>query len=294
MAPRVIAVFGPTASGKSAAAVELAERVGGEIVSTDAMQLYRGLPILTNQPTAGETERVPHHLFGVWPLDHEGSVAEYGGLVRGVIDDLIARGRVPVLCGGSGLYLRSAVGRLETPPRAAPGTRARLEQLYDRVGAGAAHALLSERDPGAAKVVHANDRRRVVRALELAESGDTLVPARSTLWAHEPHHPTVVFGLDVPREELRARIEQRTEAMFEAGVTEEVRDALAGAISSTAARIHGLQDVSALVAGEIDRDEAIRRLVLRTRQYAKRQRVWMRRLPGVVPVRSAADMLERL
>jgi tRNA dimethylallyltransferase len=293
MAPRVIAVFGPTASGKSDAAVELAERLGGEIVSCDAMQLYRGLPILTNQPTAGELARVPHHLVSMWGLDHEGSVAEFGEMAHSAIDDVVERGRVPVLCGGSGLYLRAAVGRLEAPPQPAPGVRPRLEELYDRVGAGAAHAMLAERDPRAARAVHANDRRRVVRALELAETGASLSPERSTLWEHEPRYPTTVFGLDVPADEVRRRIERRTQEMFAAGVEDEVRTALEGAISHTAARIHGLQDVRALVAGEIDRSEAVRRLAVRTRQYAKRQRVWMRRLPGLISVRSAGELLER-
>jgi tRNA dimethylallyltransferase len=294
MAAGVVAVFGPTASGKSAAAVELAERIGGEIVSCDAMQLYRGLPILTNQPTDAELARAPHHLVGVWPLWHEGSVAEYGAIAHRAIDEVLARGRVAVLCGGSGLYLRAAVGRLETPGQPAPGARKRLEQLYDRVGPGSAHALLAERDPHAARAVHANDRRRVVRALELAEAGETLAPAISQLWEHEPRHPTVVFGIEIDPDVVRRRIELRTAAMFERGVEDEVRAALAGPLSSTAARIHGLQDVAALLAGEIDRDQAARRLIVRTRRYAKRQRVWMRRLPGLVPVASAAEMVERL
>ena len=294
MAADVVAVFGPTASGKSAAAVELAERIGGEIVSCDAMQLYRGLPILTNQPTDAELARASHHLVGVWPLWHEGSVADYGAIAHRAIDEVLARGRMAVLCGGSGLYLRAAAGRLETPPPAAPGSRQRLEQLYDRVGPGPAHALLADRDPGAARAVHANDRRRVVRALELAEAGETLAPASSQLWEHEPRHPTVVFGLEVDPDIVRRRIELRTAAMFDRGVEDEVRAALAGPLSSTAARIHGLQDVAALLRGEIDRDEAARRLIVRTRRYAKRQRVWMRRLPGLVPVGSAAEMAERL
>jgi tRNA dimethylallyltransferase len=294
VAARVVAVFGPTAGGKSAAAVELAERIGGEIVSSDAMQLYGGLPILTNQPTDEELSRVPHHLVAVWPLAHEGSVAEYGDMAHRAIDEVLARGRVAVLCGGSGLYLRAAAGELATPPPPAGDSRARLEQLYDRVGPGAAHAMLAERDPRAALAVHANDRRRVVRALELAEAGETLAPDRSTLWEHEPRHATVVFGLDVPPDEVRRRIELRAVRMFEQGVEDEVRRALAGTVSSTAARIHGLQDVTALLAGEIDRDEAIRRMVVRTRQYAKRQRVWMRRVPGILRVGSAAEMAERL
>jgi tRNA dimethylallyltransferase len=284
---RVIAVFGPTASGKSAAALELARSLDAEIVSCDAMQLYAGLPVLTNQPSPEELAAVPHHLVGIWPLDHDGSVAEYGRLARAAIAEIRARGRDAVLVGGSGLYLRAALAPLDLPPRPRPGDRERFAELYDTEGAGAAHALLTSRDPAAAAAVHPNDRRRVVRALELAEIGASLAPEEASLWS-EPPPGTVILGLEVPPDELRSRIAQRTRAMFERGVEEEVRRALGGELSSTAARIHGLQDVRALLAGDIDREEAIRRLDVRTRQYAKRQRVWMRRLPGLRPVDPAA------
>jgi tRNA dimethylallyltransferase len=286
----VIAVFGPTASGKSAAALELAREIDGEIVSCDAMQLYRGLPILTNQPTADELEAVPHHLVGVWRLDHEGSVAEYSQMAQVAIDEVVGRGRPAILCGGSGLYLRAALAPLDLPPPPADGVRERFGALYDQRGAEAAHQLLAHRDPRAAAAVHPNDRRRVVRALELTESGASLAPEVDTLWDRRDHRSTLVFGLQVDAGVVRERIERRTREMFERGVEEEVRAAVAGRLSSTARRIHGLQDVTALLAGEIDREEAIRRLDARTRRYAKRQRVWMRRLPGLVPVSSAAEM----
>ena len=286
----VIAVFGPTASGKSAAAIELAREIDGEIVSCDAMQLYRGLPILTNQPTAEQLEAVPHHLVGVWRLDHEGSVAEYSQMAQATIDEVVGRGRPAILCGGSGLYLRSALAPLDLPPPPADGVRERFGELYDQRGAEAAHQLLAHRDPRAAAAVHPNDRRRVVRALELTESGASLAPEVDTLWDRRDHRSTLVFGLQVDAGVVRERIERRTREMFERGVEEEVRAAVAGRLSSTARRIHGLQDVTALLAGEIDREEAIRRLDARTRRYAKRQRVWMRRLPGLVPVSSAAEM----
>ncbi len=286
----VIAVFGPTASGKSAAAVELAGAIDGEIVSCDAMQLYRGLPILTNQPTADELERVPHHLVGVWPLSHEGSVAEYAEMAATAVDEVIARGRPAILCGGSGLYMRAALAPLDLPPPPSPGTRERYGELYDDRGAEAAHQLLAHRDPRAAAAVHPNDRRRVVRALELTEAGESLAPEMDTLWDRRDRHSTIVFGLQVDADVVRERIQRRAREMFERGVEEEVRTALAGRLSSTARRIHGLQDVSALLSGEIDREQAIERLDARTRRYAKRQRVWMRRLPDLVPVSSAAEM----
>ena len=293
MSARVVAVFGPTASGKSAAALRLAEAIGGEIVSCDAMQLYRGLPILTNQPADDDLRRVPHHLVGVWPLSHEGSVAEYGGLARDAIDAVLASGRPAVVCGGSGLYLRSALATFDPPPQSTAGARERLEQLYDERGAAAAHQLLGERDARAAAAVHPNDRRRVVRALELAEQGRSLAPAESTLWTSAYRRPTRLFGIELAPDIVRERIAARTRWMFEHGVVDEVRRARdAGPFSSTAARIHGLQDVTALLDGAIDEAEAIRRLDTRTRQYAKRQRVWMRRLPDVRPVSSVEEMLE--
>jgi tRNA dimethylallyltransferase len=293
MSARVVAVFGPTASGKSAAALRVAEALGGEIVSCDAMQLYKGLPILTNQPPPEDLERVPHHLVSVWALSHEGSVAEYGDLARAAIDDVLARGRTAVVCGGSGLYMRAALAPFDPPPQPAGDARQRLERLYDARGPAAAHAVLAERDARAAAAVHPNDRRRVVRALELAEQGHSLTPGESTLWTSAYRHPTRVLGIELPPAVVRERIAARTRRMFGQGVADEVRRARAmGPFSSTAARIHGLQDVTAFLDGVIDEEEAIRRLDTRTRQYAKRQRVWMRRLPDVRPVGSVEEMLE--
>jgi tRNA dimethylallyltransferase len=278
----VVAIFGPTASGKSAVAVALAERIGGEIVSCDAMQLYGGLPVLTNQPDPADLARAPHHLVGVWPTDHAGSVAEYAALAHAAIDAIVARGRTPVVCGGSGLYLRAALAEMPLPPQVPEAQRARFEELYDGEGADAAHARLVAADPAAAVAVHPNDRRRVVRALELHAAGSSLAPDRDSLWAEDTRHPTTVIGLAVPAATVAERIERRTRAMFAGGVVEEVRAArAAGPFSLTAERIHGLQDVTALLEGRIDRAEAERRLIVRTRRYAKRQRTWMRRLPGL-------------
>jgi tRNA dimethylallyltransferase len=278
----VVAIFGPTASGKSAVALELAARIGGEIVSCDAMQLYRGLPILTNQPHAAELARTAHHLVAVWGTDHAGSVAEYAELAHTAIDDVLARGRTVVVCGGSGLYLRAALADMPLPPQVPDADRARFERLYDGEGAAAAHARLASADPAAAVAVHPNDRRRVVRALELHAAGSTLAPDHDRLWGEDARHPTTVIGLDVPAATVAERVDRRTRAMFDRGVVDEVGAARrAGPFSATAERIHGLQDVTALLEGRIDRPEAERRLALRTRRYAKRQRTWMRRLPGL-------------
>ena len=272
---RVIAIgiFGPTASGKSLVGEALAERLPAELVSADAMQVYRGLPILTNQ-SAAETR-----LVAVWPLDHEASVGEYAALAHAAIDEILAAGRTPVVVGGTGLYLRAALADLALPPAPAPGAREHWARLYDEDGADAAHARLRQLDPRAAAAVHRNDRRRVLRAHELAEMGESLVPAEDRLWAEETRHPTLLVGLDVPKPLLERRIEERTRAMFDAGVEEEVRRALAGPISATARKTLGLDEIATL-----PREEAIAAVVVRTRRYAAYQRKWMRRVPGLVMV----------
>ena len=271
----VLAIFGPTASGKSAVAEAVAERTPAEIVSADAMQAYRGLPIITNQSAR------PTRLVGIWPLDHEGSVAEYTALAHEAIDEILAEGRTPIVAGGTGLYLRAALVELGVPPAPPPGARERWEKLYDESGADAAHEALAAADPDAAAAVHPNDRRRVVRALELAEAGSSLRPAADRLWTEEMRHPTLVVGLDVPADEVARRIAERTRAMAERGAADEARRALAGPLSTTARRVIGLEEFGTRPA-----DEAIDAVARRTRQYAAYQRKWLRRIPGVVSVRA--------
>jgi tRNA dimethylallyltransferase len=268
---KVIAVFGPTASGKSAVAEALAERIPARLISADAMQLYRDVPILTNQSDH------PTELVGIWGLDHEAAVGEYAELARAAIDEALDEGLTPIVVGGTGLYLRAALVELDLPPAPSPGERERWERAYDELGAEAAHEALAQRDPDAAARVHPNDRRRVVRALELAEAGMSLAPREGRLWTGDMRHPTLAVGLDVPLDVLEHRIEERTRSMFERGAVEEARRALAGPISSTARTIHGLQELA-----ELPRDEAFAALVRRTRRYAAYQRKWMRRLPGLV------------
>ena len=269
----VIGIFGPTASGKSRVAAEVAERVPAELVSADALQVYRGLPILTAQPSE------PTKLVGIWPLDREASVGEYAPLAHVAVDEALAAGRTPVVVGGTGLYLRAALAELSLPPAPAGGARERWGRFYDDRGPEAAHAHLEGLDPAAAAAVHPNDRRRVVRALELAEAGASLAPGEDRLWAGATRHPTLVVGLDLPKDVLERRIEERTRRMFEAGVQEEVKRALAGPISTTARQALGLDEVATL-----PREEAIAAIVVRTRRYAAYQRKWMRRIPGIAMV----------
>ena len=268
----VVAVFGPTASGKSAIAEALADGLGTEVVSADAFQVYRGLPILTNQP-----ER-PTRLVAIRELTDEVSVAEYAVLAHAAVDELVAENGSAVVAGGTGLYLRAALVDLRVPPAPADGARARWEAVYD-ADPSAAHARLAEIDPSAAAAVHANDRRRVVRALELAEAGASLVPADDRLWSDDLRRPTLVAGLDVPAAVLEERIRARTEQMFAAGVVEEVAQALREGVSKTAEKALGLRELADLSA-----EEAFERILVRTRQYAAYQRKWMRRIPGIVMI----------
>ena len=272
----VIGLFGPTASGKSDVAVAVTELIPAEVVSADAMQVYDGLPILTNRSPH------PERLVGIWPLSHVASVGEYAPLAQEGVDEILAAGTTPLVAGGTGLYFRAALAELELPPAPAPGARERWERLYDEGGPDKAHARLRELDASAATRVHANDRRRVVRALELAEAGRSLVPRRESLFGGAWRHATLLVGLDVPKPELDRRIAERTRRMFDAGVEEEVRNALVAEPSATARKIIGLHEVATL-----PREEAIEALIVRTRRYAAYQRKWLRRLQGLVIV--AAD-----
>lgn len=270
----VVALFGPTAAGKTDVAEVLADRLDGEVVSADAMQVYRGLPILTNQP-ARRTR-----LVGIWPLSHETSVVEYARLAHEEIDAVLDAGRTPIVAGGTGLYLRAALADLAVPPAPRPGARERWEAHYDTRGPETAHAALVNVDPAAAAAVHPNDRRRVVRALELAEMGSSLRPASARLWTDETRHPTMMFGLDVARDVLARRIVERNRRMVERGVVEEVREALAAdTVSSTAEHIHGLRELA-----ERPVAEALAEMDRQMRRYAAYQRKWMRRIPGIVLV----------
>jgi tRNA dimethylallyltransferase len=270
MPARVVAIFGPTASGKTDVAEALADLVGGEIVSADAMQVYRGAPILTNQSPR------PARLVAIWPLTYEATLGEYQQLAHEAVDDALAVGRTPIVVGGTGLYLRAALADMPLPPPPAPGARERWDAFYEERGADQAHAELAAVDPAAAAAVHPNDRRRVVRGLELAEAGASLRPQRDRLWSEATRHPTVLVGLEVPRQELVRRIEARTRRMVEAGVVEEARTAWSQPLARTATTIHGLREFA-----ELPTEEAVEAYDARVRRYASYQRKWMHRIPGI-------------
>lgn len=272
----VLGVFGPTASGKSDVAAAIADLIPADVVSADAMQVYAGLPILTNRSAHAE------RLVGIWPLTHAASVGEYAPLAHSAVDEILAADRTPIVAGGTGLYLCAALAELDLPPAPAEGQRERWEQLYDTSGADAAHDRLREIDPAAAARLHPNDRRRVVRALELADAGESLVPDEDKLFRGAWRHPTLIVGLDVPKDVLDARIADRTRRMFDFGVEKEAARALAAGLSATARKAIGLEEITTLPP-----EKAIEAVTARTRRYAAYQRKWMRSLEGVVMV--AAD-----
>jgi tRNA dimethylallyltransferase len=265
----VIAVFGPTASGKSAVAEEVAARLGTEVVSVDALQVYRGLPILTNQPAR------PTRLVGIRPLAEQMTVGAFAPLAHAEIDAVVSARGVVVVTGGTGLYLRAALADLELPPAVDEKVQARVVRAVDE-DRTAAHARLATLDPDAADAVHPNDRQRLVRALALAESGASLARAEDRLWTGGTRRPTMVFGLELGREALERRIRRRTEEMFARGVVDEVRAALRGPLSRTVEKTLGLREIASL-----EPEEALERIVVRTRRYAAYQRKWMRRIPNI-------------
>ncbi|MFF9476176.1 tRNA (adenosine(37)-N6)-dimethylallyltransferase MiaA [Streptomyces roseolus] len=287
-APRVIAVVGPTAAGKSDLGVFLAQQLGGEVVNADSMQLYRGMDIGTAKLTPEERGGVPHHLLDIWDVTEAASVAEYQRLARAEIDRLLAEGRTPVLVGGSGLYVRGAVDALEFPGTD-PGIRARLEAELEERGSGVLHARLAAADPEAARAILPSNGRRIVRALEVIEI--TGKPFTANLPGHESVYDTVQIGVDVARPELDERIASRVDRMWEAGLVDEVRalEALGLREGRTASRALGYQQVLAALAGECTEDDARAETVRATKRFARRQDSWFRRDPRVHWLSGAAD-----
>jgi tRNA dimethylallyltransferase len=256
-------------------AVALADllRVRGErpiAVSADALQVYRGIETLTGAAGGPERARLDHRLLSFVPIDEEFSVGEFMPRAHAEIDQALAAGRRPIVVGGTGLYLRAAVTELDLKPPPPPELRARIEAELAARGPEALHATLGA---AAAATIEPTDRSRIVRALELAEMGEEGEPqAESQLWTSDTRHPTLLFGLTMERDELYRRIDERVDAMVVAGAADEVRRAADAGASRTARKALGFED---LLAGDVD---AMKR---RTRNYAKRQLTWMRKLPAV-------------
>ncbi len=278
VASAVLALFGPTGVGKTDVAIALAERIrtrGGRpvAVSADALQVYAGLEVLTGVPDRAQRARLEHRLISFLPIDARFSVADYAQLAHAEIDGLLAEGATPIVVGGTGLYLRAALAKLTLRPPPPEGVREHWQAELLARGPEALHAELARVAPWAARSIGERDRHRIVRALELHDQG-ALEPSDrpSQLWTSDTRHPTRLVGLVRDREELYARIEARVDAMVAAGAVEEVRRAHAAGASETARVALGFEE---LLAGDVD---AMKR---RTRNFARRQLTWMRKLAGV-------------
>jgi tRNA dimethylallyltransferase len=292
----VIAVVGPTGTGKSDLAIALARRLGGEIVNADSMQLYRGMDIGTAKLAPGERGGVPHHLLDVWPVSKSAAVAEYQAMARREIDDIHRRGRVPILVGGSGLYVRAALDRLEFPGES-PAIRRRLYAELSAVGAAGLHARLARRDPEAAAAILPSNDRRIVRALEVIEL--TGGPFRARMPGFDAVYDAVQVGLD--RDDLDERVAQRVDRMLDRGLVDEVRGLLPEGLrtSPTAGKALGYAQVLACLddSGAVigDLAEAREQTVRATRRFVRRQRSWFRRDPRIGWFdASAPDLADRV
>ena len=277
--PPVVALVGPTATGKTALGVALASRLGGEVVNADSMQLYRGMDIGTAKPDRAERDGVPHHLLDLWHVRQAASVAEYRRLARAEVDRLRAADVVPLLVGGSGLYVRAVLDELDFPGTD-PAVRARLEAELAEAGPAALHARLAAVDPAAAAAVLPSNGRRVVRALEVVEI--TGGPFQATLPEPRRHYPAVVVGLDREPAELDERVAVRVDRMWAAGLVAEVEALAADGLREgpTASRALGYAQVLAQLDGTLTPAEARERTVSATRRFVRRQRSWFRRDPA--------------
>jgi tRNA dimethylallyltransferase len=315
MGTHVIAVVGATATGKSRLAIKLARALGGEaavdegpggaaavddtphggtpggeVVNADSMQLYQGMDIGTAKEPEPAWHGVPHHLLSIWPVTRTANVAEYQRLARAAIDGIMARGRVPILAGGSGLYVRAALDDLHFPGTDS-GVRARLEEELARLGPAALHDRLAGLDPAAAAAILPGNGRRIVRALEVIEiSGG---PFTATMPAYEQARPAVQIGLTLPRPELDRRIAARVDRMWQAGLEAEVKDLAEKGLrlGKTASRALGYQQMLRYLDGEWTLDRAREETIKATRRFARRQESWFRRDPRVRWLDASGDRL---
>lgn len=294
----VVALNGPTASGKTAVAVAVARSlaaagIGAEVVNADAMLVYRGMDVGTAKPTAAERGGVPHHLLDVLEITQPASVADFQRLARAAIADCRSRGVVPLLTGGSALYVHAILDRFEFPGTDA-AVRARLEAELERLGPAALHARLAELNPDAAAGILPGNGRRIVRALEVIEltgSFTSVLPS----WHYEIA-PVLQFGLELPRDLLDTRIEARVERMWADGLVEEVRALAARGLREgrTASRAIGYRQVLAYLDGDLTETEAKQAIVSSTRRFARKQLGWFRRDPRIVWLPADDDAVARI
>jgi tRNA dimethylallyltransferase len=288
----LVVIAGPTGSGKSSLALDLAGQFGGEIVNCDSMQLYRGFDIGTAKTPRSERGKIPHHLFDVLTAQQGYSAGEYAGAARAAIAEISARGGLPMVVGGTGFYLRALLEGLPALPERDDELRARL-MARERARPGSLHRLLTRLEAGAAERIHARDVQKTLRALEIRLLTREGLPAPAEA-RPLPDYRVVKLGLDPDRAALHRRIEERTRAMFEGGLIEEVQGLLAQGCTGAEKPFEslGYKQALRLVRGEITREEAVESTIIETRQYAKRQLTWFRRDPEMHWLRGFGDEAE--
>lgn len=284
--PKVVCVVGPTACGKTTLGVLLAQKYGGEVVSVDSMQIYRGMTIGTAAPTAEEMDGVPHHMIAVADPSEQWSVARYVRSAVPIVDGIFSRGKLPILVGGTGLWLDALVrGRDFAGGHAGGAVRKELQAQLEAEGIEVLLSELRQVDPEAAARLHPADEKRILRALEVyRETGETISAHNARTAAQPPRYDAVWIGLRfADRQDMKDLIDRRVDKMVEAGLLQEVRDLLAGGLSreSTALQAIGYKEFLAVADGTATEAEAIEEVKLRSRQYAKRQLTWLRRNPDI-------------
>lgn len=276
-ASKVIFIVGPTAIGKTCLSVKLARRIGGEIISCDSMQVYRGMSVLSQAPRAIDKKKVKHHLVGILDPEKEYSVASFRESAVRIIRSIMDRKKIPILVGGSGLYVKALIDGLFPSPRADLAFRKRMEKKASAYGSSRLYAELVKVDPGAAKAIHPNDTRRIIRALEVYNTtGRTMTELKQDTHGIEEIYDIRIFGLIKSREDIYSNIDSRVDEMFESGVAGEVKRLRKKRLSKTAKAVLGFKEICAYLDGEYGIDEAKARIRMNTRRFAKRQLTWFR------------------
>lgn len=285
--PKIVGVVGPTASGKTDFAVDLALERNGEVVSCDSMQIYRGMDIGTAKPTKDEMRGVPHHMIDICDVNEDFSAAKFVKMARACIDDILSRGRLPILCGGTGLYFDSVINNISfTETKSDPDYRESLKKLADEKGAEYVHGMLREADPDSAEKIHPNNVRRVIRALEIYHLSGRPKSELDVEQRGEPLYDAEIYEISRPREELYERINQRVDMMIAAGLEGEVRGLLENGadINSTAMQAIGYKEMAEYIRGELSLGGAVEKIKHETRRYAKRQITWFKRNKNIIKI----------
>lgn len=292
----VLSIVGPTASGKTALSIKLAKVLNGEVINGDSMQVYKGLDIGTAKITSSEMEEIPHHLLDIKQPDETFSVAEYQKLVRSKIREIRAKGKLPILVGGTGLYVQSVLYDFQfTEERVDETIRNKYYEQLSALGPIAMHEKLKQIDPQSAATIHPNNTRRVVRALEIAEHSDTTKSAEPLNNGHEPIYRHVILGLDVEREVLYERINLRVDRMIAQGLVQEAKILWDGNIRETqSVQAIGYKEIFSYFRDEVALEDAIEQIKQNSRRYAKRQLTYFRNKLPVVWIRPETSMSEIL